>query len=82
MTRFATHMDPEFEHHLDRQLNNLVNTTIHQAVESYEGIGSYGMLAKHIDRKLQKVGVTLTEIQLRAIAIEALRRKSEQDENN
>jgi hypothetical protein len=78
MTSLKLHMNPEF----GRNFNDLVNTTIQNAVESYEGTRTYGVLAIHIDRELQKVGVTLTEIQLRAVAIEALRRESEQNENN
>lgn len=77
MTTLDQHTNPQVENTKANQLNELVKTTICNAVENYEGTRSYGTLAIHIDKELQKAGITLPELQLKAIAIEALRRTSE-----
>lgn len=57
--------------------NEPLQTTIWNAVETYQGARTYGALAIHIDKELQNIGITLPELQLKALAIEALRRTTE-----
>lgn len=77
MTTLQQPTNPQVENTQDRQLRELVSTTICNAVGNYEGARSYGALAIHIDKELQKAGIILPELQLKAIAIEALRRTAE-----
>jgi hypothetical protein len=68
-------LNPHAEKLLRR--NELITSTIDNAVEHYDGVRSYGALAIHLDKQLQKVGITLPELHLKAIAIKALRLTSE-----
>lgn len=67
---------PEPEKFSNHQPNELVHTIIWNAVETYQGARTYGALAIHIDTELQKEGIILPELQLKSLAIQALRRTS------
>lgn len=82
MARPQPLINPKIERDIERQRNDLVTTAINNAIETHQGKGTYGVLAKHIDNELRKIGITLSEMHLRAIAIETLRNETEQNENN
>lgn len=74
MARPQPPINPEIEGDIEKQHNDLVATAINNAIETHQGKGTYGVLAKHIDNELRKIGINLSEMHLRAIAIEALRK--------
>ena len=67
------------EEELRKQINARVNTTIQNTVDAYKisgDLSDHEMLAKHIDKELQGIGLALPHDQLISIATETERRES------